>query len=196
MKLGIDVSEHNGINNWQAIAAAGVKFAIIRAGFGEDSLDERFYDNVNGALAAGIEIGVYWFCYATCRESLQKEMDFLLALLKDCGLTPDKVPMGVFLDVEDDSYRPFRHWPGLKVVNEMCHAFCDGISAAGYKAGIYSSASWFGRDSYIQGYEFRKHTVWVAEWNPTCTVEEANIWQFTDHLLVNGKVYDGNYILG
>ena len=106
MKLGIDVSEHNGFNNWSEIAKAGVKFAIIRAGFGEDSLDERFYENVNGALAAGIEIGVYWFCYATCVESLKKEMDFLLALLKDCGLTPDKVPMGVFLDVEDDSYVP------------------------------------------------------------------------------------------
>lgn len=58
MKLGIDVSEHNGINHWHVIAAAGVKFAIIRAGWGEGRLDGEFYVNVNGALAAGLEIGV------------------------------------------------------------------------------------------------------------------------------------------
>ena len=46
-QLGIDVSEHNGEIDWKEIAEAGVRFAIIRAGYGSAYLDSRFYENVN-----------------------------------------------------------------------------------------------------------------------------------------------------
>lgn len=41
-QLGIDVSEHNGAMDWQAIAAAGIGFAIIRLGYGNGHLDSFF----------------------------------------------------------------------------------------------------------------------------------------------------------
>ena len=31
---GVDVSEHNGIVNWQEVRDAGIEFAIIRLGYG------------------------------------------------------------------------------------------------------------------------------------------------------------------
>ena len=40
---GVDVSEHNGIVNWQEVRDAGIEFAIIRLGYGRGHLDSQFY---------------------------------------------------------------------------------------------------------------------------------------------------------
>ena len=66
-RIGIDVSEHNGRIDWQAVKRAGVEFAIIRCGYGQDyesQHDDRWLDNVRGATAAGIPYGVYLYSYA------------------------------------------------------------------------------------------------------------------------------------
>lgn len=191
-QLGIDVSEHNGEIDWKRIAEEGIGFAIIRAGYGSAYLDSRFYENVNGALEAGMKIGVYHFGYARHEGELEVERDFLLSVLNDCGLTPDLLPMGVFRDVEEDSYWG-REFPRPGVINRMCHAFCEGTAAKGYRAGIYASASWL--SSHIRAAEFAGHTLWAAQWWKKCTVKEAGIWRFTDHLEAAGKVFDGNYLL-
>ena len=104
-QLGIDVSEHNGEIDWKKVAEEGIGFAIIRAGYGSAYLDSRFYENVNGAHDAGLKLGVYHFGYARTEGELDVEKDFLLSILKDCGLTSDLLPIGVFWDVEEDSYR-------------------------------------------------------------------------------------------
>ena len=63
---GIDVSKHQGKIDWQRVKAADVAFAIVRAGYGmyENQVDPRFAENMAGAKAAGIPIGVYWYSYA------------------------------------------------------------------------------------------------------------------------------------
>ena len=61
MRLGIDVSENNGNINWEVVKAAGVEFAIIRLGYGNCHLDSRFYENINGAIEAGLDVGVYYY---------------------------------------------------------------------------------------------------------------------------------------
>lgn len=63
---GIDVSKHNGAIDWKKVASEGVKFAIIRAGYGkyEEQKDACFEANITGALENGIAVGAYWFCYA------------------------------------------------------------------------------------------------------------------------------------
>lgn len=191
-QLGIDVSEHNGILDWKQIAAAGVRFAIIREGYGSSYLDSRFYANVNGALEAGLSLGVYHFGYARDEGELEIEKDFLLHVLKDCGLTPNLLPMGVFWDVEDDSYRG-RTFPTSYLIHRMCKNFCESVAAAGYKAGIYSSAGWM--QSFIRVKDLTQYTIWAAQWWKECTVPEADIWQFTDQLCIGEQYFDGNYLL-
>ena len=69
-RIGIDVSEHNGRIDWQAVKRAGVEFAIIRCGYGQDyesQHDDRWLDNVRGATAAGIPYGVYLYSYASLK---------------------------------------------------------------------------------------------------------------------------------
>ena len=81
MLKGIDVSENNGYVNWNAVKAAGMDFAIIRLGFGNRHLDTNFYENVNGALAAGLKIGVYYYSYALDEAAARSEAGYMLSVL-------------------------------------------------------------------------------------------------------------------
>nr|MBO6294865.1 hypothetical protein [Schwartzia sp. (in: firmicutes)] len=78
MKKGIDVSENNGRVDWEEVKAAGIDFAIIRLGYGNRHLDECFYENINGAIAARLQIGVYYYSYALDADAAEREAHFLV----------------------------------------------------------------------------------------------------------------------
>lgn len=83
---GIDVSEHNGAMDWEEIRRAGISFAIIRLGWGRGHLDRLFYEHINGALAAGLSVGVYYYSYADTPKAAENEVWFTVHVLTDCGL--------------------------------------------------------------------------------------------------------------
>ena len=62
---GIDVSFNQENVDWEQVKADGVKFAILRAGFGDGNQDVMFESHIKGALDAGLDVGVYWFLYPT-----------------------------------------------------------------------------------------------------------------------------------
>ena len=60
-QAGIDVSRYQGSINWSAVAAAGKQFAIVRIGSSNNNgayVDPYFLQNVNGAHAAGLRLGL------------------------------------------------------------------------------------------------------------------------------------------
>lgn len=65
---GIDVSHWQGTIDWDKVKAAGIKFAIIKAG-GSDAgfyTDSKWEANYMGAKSAGIPIGAYYFVGKDC----------------------------------------------------------------------------------------------------------------------------------
>ena len=58
---GIDVSHHQGEIEWDKVAAAGIRFAYIKATEGADYDDPNFKRNWDGAAAAHIARGAYHF---------------------------------------------------------------------------------------------------------------------------------------
>ncbi|CBK74493.1 Lyzozyme M1 (1,4-beta-N-acetylmuramidase) [Butyrivibrio fibrisolvens 16/4] len=86
-KFGIDVSSHQGDIDWQAVADDGVQFAFIRAvyrGYGTGKLvvDEKCIQNIEGAQAAGIDVGVYVFLRLFLRKKLWKRhLQFSILLM-------------------------------------------------------------------------------------------------------------------
>ena len=60
---GIDVSEHQGRINWDAVKASGIDFAILRVGFGAPCfggrVDYQFTRNISECERLGIPYGVY-----------------------------------------------------------------------------------------------------------------------------------------
>ena len=78
-RFGIDVSAYqnrasaNNTIDWEAAKADGVEFAMVRIGlrgYGSGSImEDAFYaQNIDGAMAAGIETGVYFFAQAITVE--------------------------------------------------------------------------------------------------------------------------------
>jgi lysozyme len=63
MIKGLDVSVLQGNIDWQAVAAAGYQFTIIRCYVGNSGKDTNYAKNVAGALAAGLKVACYHFIY-------------------------------------------------------------------------------------------------------------------------------------
>ena len=58
---GIDVSYHQGTIEWQQVAAAGKRFAFVRATAGTLTADTAYWTNHSGARAAGLAVGSYHY---------------------------------------------------------------------------------------------------------------------------------------
>ena len=53
LEKGIDVSKWNGSINWQSVKNSGVDYVIIRAGYGNSTVDSQFKNYVEkGAINA------------------------------------------------------------------------------------------------------------------------------------------------
>ena len=80
-KLGIDVSHHQGSIDWKSVKNQGYDFAILRIayrGYGKEgslNLDRTFEQNYEGAKAAGLSVGVYFFSQAISEEEAEEEED-------------------------------------------------------------------------------------------------------------------------
>lgn len=193
MKKGIDVSENNGRVDWNAVKAAGIDFAIIRLGYGNRHLDECFYENVNGAIAAGLQIGVYYYSYALDAEAAEHEANFLVDTLLDCGLTADRLPMGVWFDQEDaDGYKARNGVTDGETLTEMCAAFVNICRTRGFKCGVYASLDWL--ENCLDTDAFPGAPIWCAQWSWRCDWPGTAIWQNTDELEIGGRFYDGNIL--
>ena len=195
---GIDVSYHNGSIDWAKVKASGVDYAIIRCGFGMDQSDQddtQWFNNVEGCLNYDIPFGVYIYSYATNTSRATSEADHVLRLLDEAGLDPSDLGYPIYFDMEDVTTLNSDH-------AAIATAFCNKVEAAGYVAGIYSSASWF--NDRLTDSCFSNWTKWVAQWNASSGLTYKGLadfssgngmWQFSDYGSVPGisSACDLNY---
>ena len=139
---GIDVSTFQGEIDWPAVAADGIGFAMIRIGgrgYSEGGLyeDDRFPENLRGAVDSGIRAGVYFFSQAVSPEEAEEEADYVLSILAE--LPEGSVTMPVAFDWE------MVHEEGSRTVSmdgetltACAVAFCGKIAAAGYTPAVYA----------------------------------------------------------
>lgn len=187
---GIDVSYHNGDIDWQSIAESGIEFVIVRLGYGNRHLDTKFVDNVNGALAAGLKVGVYYYSYALDTEAAKAEAQFVQEVLRENDITPE---MGIWFDMEDaDGYKERNGMPDNQTITDMCSAFICKLNNAGYSfVGVYASYSWL--TEKIDTLQLADYVpYWNAQWSSKNDFLGAKMWQFTDSLEISGQLFDGN----
>ena len=133
----IDVSSWQGNIDWNKVKASGVTGAIIRAGFNINGIDSKFISNINGAIKAGMHIGIYWFSYAYTDAMAKAEADYCI---KTIASYKNYIDMPVFFDWEYDSMDwAKKHGvnPSRSLITSMTKVFCDRIKSAGYMAGFY-----------------------------------------------------------
>ena len=178
--LGVDVSVWQGNINWHAVKADGVDFAILRTGYGrggENQIDSTFYQNLQGAKAARLKVGVYHYSYAENIEDAKTEAQFCLSIIGGAQLD-----LPIYFDIEDSSIAN-RHDANTRT--QMCIAFCSEIEKAGYWAGVYANKNWF---TNLLNYDELKsrYTLWLAHYGIDNPSLDCDIWQYCSDGKVNG----------
>lgn len=184
VKKGIDVSKWNGNINWGKVKAAGIDFAIIRAGHGQSTIDAYFRKNADACKRLGIPFGVYWFSYALNAEMARNEARACLAAIKGYNL---EYP--VFFDYEYDSvtYSVKKGvTPTKSSVSIITDTFCLEIERSGYRTGIYTNLDFHKR--YLDAALWSNNDMWAARYTttPVDIADKAELWQYSSSGKVNG----------
>ena len=195
-KIGIDISEHNGSLDFEAIRRAGIDFVIARLGWGRGHLDTLFYEHINGATAAGLSVAVYYYSYARNQSEAEEEALFTGNVLVDAGLFPHRLPLGIWYDMEDaDGWKEREGVIGKEEITALCRAYMDFMKYQGFSAGIYAGYDWLMHK--IDRASLPKDTpYWCAQWGRTLDAPFAHLWQYTDRLVIGGERFDGDRVVG
>ncbi|HKM05106.1 MAG TPA: GH25 family lysozyme [Lachnospiraceae bacterium] len=181
--LGIDVSTWNGTINWTAVKNSGVSFAIIRCGFrgsasGALVEDLKFKENIKGANAAGIKVGVYFFTQAVNEIEAVQEASMVLSLVKNYNIS-----YPIFIDTEGSGGRG--DTISVSTRTAVVKAFCETIKNGGYTPGIYASKSWFNNQLTVSS--LNSYKIWLAQYATVPTYSgKYDLWQYTSSGYIGG----------
>ena len=180
IKYGIDISEWNGVIDWD-MAKKDIDFAIIRCGYGRDFVeqdDSMWYINADACTKRDIPFGVYLYSYAFNEEMARSEAEHVLRLVKGY-----KLSYPIYYDIEDKIQKNMTP----EELGAMAEAFCGVIQDAGYEVGVYASQSWWNDRLTDSAFDNPTWYKWVACWLERCTYTgRYNMWQYTDSGSVSG----------
>ena len=163
---GIDVSHHQGVIDWPAVARDDVAFAYLKASEGGDFRDTRFEQNIAEADDAGLPVGVYHF-FTFCRPGADQAVNFLDAIEGK----PLSLPAAVDLEfVGNCEQRPTR-----EEMAEEVSTFVDAVERELGQAVIYYVTSEF-LDAYGEGLPPRR--LWRRSVFREPATDDWLIWQY------------------
>ena len=168
----VDISTYQGNISFDALKAAGVKYVLIRIGYGRESyqIDNQFMNNYRKAKAAGIPVGGYFFSYADSAADAIVEANNCLSMIK--GL---QFELPIFYDVELDAIAKL----GKRTVTNVINNFIGVLKQNNYEAGLYTNPNWL--KNYMYADEVKTDNLWLACWSSS--KEKPNyknlaIWQY------------------
>lgn len=176
---GIDVSSHQGVIDWPAVAESGVEFAIIRLGYrsyrdGSLNIDEQAVYNLTEARAAGLKVGAYFFSQALNEEEAAEEAALALEILD--GMELD-LPLAYDWEYVAESARTGSM--EKEALTACVHGFCGAAKAAGYEPMVYFNLD-LSRTlldvETVAGYDF-----WFAQYAEAPELDAPiRFWQYSD----------------
>ncbi len=190
---GIDVSKYQKDIDWEAVAEAGVEYAFIRVGFrgygktGGMGADTYFEQNIKGALAADIDVGVYFFSQATTKKEAIEEAQYTLDKIKAYDI---KLP--VVMDFEyatvngKEGGRLYDAGLSKEEATNVCLAFCETVEKAGYEPMVYANSSMLANKLNASDIS-SKYKIWLANYTSmTAYTGDYDFWQYSSKGTVNG----------
>ena len=176
---GIDVSEHQGEIDWAKAKKAGVEYAIVRCGYGQDEPgqdDDYWKENADACVENGIPFGTYLYSYANTVEKARSEAQHVLRLIEGYDLA-----FPVYYDLEDNIQSDLSE----KELGDIAEAFCDIIEDAGYVPAIYANTNWF--TTKLTDARFDRWDKWVAQYNTSCEYTGSySMWQCSSKGRIDG----------
>lgn len=187
-KQGIDVSKWQKGFDFKLAKQQGKTFCIVRAGRttsdGRQVMDECFYENINGAKNAGMDVGIYFYSLATDAVTAHREAEWINHLL-NTDLCNTHLKAGVWLDVEDKNQSSL----SPEKLTSVVMAAINRLNSYGVYVGIYSSFNFLTQNLVLRNIPDYV-PLWVAQyakvnqlksWYPR---KQIPVWQYSD----KGKV--------
>ena len=180
---GVDVSAYQGDIDWQQVKDSGIDFAIIRLGYrGYESgkLVEDAYarKNLEGAAAAGLKVGAYFFSQALNIQEVDEELEFMLEILGEQYLA-----MPLVLDWEIPTANARSARMDKETLTSLQLHFCKKVSDLGYQPMIYFN--WHQSEHLYDLHAMEEYPFWLALYQDRMTYPwDVEMWQYTS----SGKV--------
>lgn len=174
--MGIDVSKHNGSIDWNAVKNAGVNYVIIRCGYRGSATgvlveDEKFRSNIQGAQAAGLKVGIYFFSQAVNEREAIEEASLTIDLIRKY-----KITYPVYMDVEAANGRADGVDAGRRT--SIIQAFCETVRDSGYTAGVYANKTWLASKMNVGS--LGNYKIWLAQYAAAPTYSgRYEMWQYS-----------------
>lgn len=212
LSKGLDVSyyQHDKDANgnylpldWEHIKAQGYDFVIIRIGYmGKGNvgvLDPVFEMNYEGAKAAGLDVGAYFFSWAYSLEDARAEAEFALSAIEG-----KQFEYPIYFDIEHK--QEVIESKGLTPVmlTDICSEFINILQSNGYFAALYTGDSWMKAnldvakvtsmfDIWYARYDYSSLSgVIVTEdtWDFNKYGDQMAMWQFSETGVIEGVYYE------
>jgi len=176
---GIDVSMWQGDVDWQQVRDSGVEFVMIRVGgrgteagsLYADDLCQTYYE---GAKAAGLQVGAYFFSQSITVEEAVEEAEYTLEQIRNW-----EVDMPIVYDWEYIGDGARTDTMNARLLTDMVKAFCDTVREAGYDPMVYFGRS-HSTDLLILS-ELVDYKFWLAMYNPIMDYPyKIEMWQYTE----------------
>lgn len=150
---GLDVSHHQGVIDWRAVARDGrFRFVWIKATEGGDFVDPRFAANWRGARRAGFVVGAYHF-FTLCRPGIEQAANLLAALPE---VRDPTLPVAVDLELGGNCAAR----PEPSDVRRELDAFLESVEVhTGRPSVLYTTYEF--HEAYLAGAWPRSRPLWL-----------------------------------
>lgn len=160
----IDVSRYQGAIDWAQVAAAGYKGVMLKTVSTNHKLSNRadglyidptFEDNYRNAKAAGLDVGVYYYTYATNKDMVNAELSLLRQAVYGKELT-----LPVAVDVEDNKLGKL----DKQSLTDLTAYALHEVEQLGFYAQLYTYTSFAKAHLFVGGAALRPYDVWLADY--------------------------------
>lgn len=190
--VGIDVSMHNKTIDFNKVKADGIDFVYVRVGYTgytkkklSLNYDPYYQENITNALAAGLQVGVYWYSQALNEEEALQEANMLLNVIGSYNITMPVVYDYEFAGVGEDGRLDSANLSKAQMTANSL-AFLNRVSQMGYTPCFYANYSFLkNRVNASQISSIAK--IWLAHYNTSTDYPgDYEYWQYTSDGRVNG----------
>lgn len=183
---GIDVSSYQKEVDWEQVYAAGFEFVFIRVagrGYGESGVlywDKRAQEHYEGAKAAGLKVGCYFFSQALNPEEAVEEAEYALELIEDWQLD---LPLVFDWECLAENYRTVN--TTARELTDCAKAFCQRVQEAGIQPMVYFNTNQSFKSMYLE--ELTDYPFWLAMYSGVMNYPfKVDFWQYTNKGSVPG----------
>ena len=164
---------------------------MIRCGYrgatsGGLYVDNCFKKNIEGAQAAGINVGVYFFPASINVTEAVEEANYVADLLKDYKI---KYPVAIDSETALNDATGRADKLDKQTRTDTIVAFCNAIQAKGYTPMVYASRDWYYNN--LDYSRLSQYDIWLAHYTGSASKlsdfkYKYHMWQYTSSGSISG----------